>query len=100
MGTWGFLTNHALVLIHIANHPRSTQREIAAAAGITERAAHTILRMLEAEEIVSRQKEGRRNRYVVDFDALMGHQLDAPYSVAELVENLMVLSRRLQQVAS
>ena len=100
MGTWGFLTNHALVLIHIANHPRSTLREIAAASGITERAALTILRMLEAEQIVSRQREGRRNRYQVDFDALMEHQLQAPYSVAELAENLMAISRGLQQVAS
>ncbi len=96
MATWGFLTNHALVLIHIANHPRSTLREIAAAAGITERATLSMLRMLEAEEIVSRQKEGRRNRYEVDFDALKEHQLQAPYTLAELVEGIMAIFRRLQ----
>ncbi len=96
MGTWGFLTNHALVLIHIANHPRSTLREIAAASGITERAALTILRMLEADEIVSRQREGRRNRYEVDFDALKEHQLQAPYTLSELVEGIMAIFRRLQ----
>ena len=96
MGTWGFLTNHALVLLHIAAHPRSTLREIAAASGITERAALTILRMLEAEEIVSRQKEGRRNRYQVDFDALKEHQLQAPYSVEELAEGIITIFRRVR----
>ncbi len=96
MGTWGFLTNHALVLIHISNHPRSTLREIAAATGITERAALTILRMLEADEIVSRQREGRRNHYQVDFDALREHQLKAPFTLAELVEGIMAIFRRLQ----
>ena len=96
MGTWGFLTNHALVLIHIGAHPRSTQKDIAAAAGITERAAHTILRRLEADGIISREREGRRIRYEVDFDALREHQLQAPYSVAELAEGIMAIFRRLQ----
>ncbi len=96
MGTWGFLTNHALVLVHIANHPRSTLREIAAAAGITERAAYTILRMLEAEEMVSRHKEGRRNRYEVDLVALLEHQAQGPYTLGELAENFMAMAKRLQ----
>ena len=63
MTRWDFLTNHALVIIHVIENPRSTLREIAAAAGITERAALSILRALEEEEIISRVKEGRRNRY-------------------------------------
>lgn len=100
MGKWGFLTNHALVLIHVANHPRSTLREIAHAVGITERAALSILRSLEEEAIVYRQKEGRRNRYWVDFDALLQYQMRGPYSVAELAQNLMDISKRLRQPAS
>lgn len=100
MGTWGFLTNHALVMIHVANNPRSTLREIANAVGITERAALSILRMLEEEGIITRQKEGRRNRYWIDFEALLRHQLKGPYSVEELAENLMAMSQRLQQVAT
>ena len=71
MARWGFLTNHALVLMHVANHPRSTLREIAAAVGITERAALSILRLMEEDAIITRQKEGRRNKYWVDFNALM-----------------------------
>ncbi len=96
MGTWGFLTNHALVLIHIANHPRSTLREIAEATGITERAALTILRMLEADEIVSRQKEGRRNHYQVDFAALVEHQKQGPYTLGALAGNFMAMAERLE----
>ena len=100
MKKWGFLTNHALVLIHVANNPRSTLREIADAVGITERATLSILRSLEGEAIIYRQKEGRRNRYWVDFDALLQHQLQGPYSVADLAQNLMEVSRRLSQLAS
>ena len=100
MASWRFLTNHALVLIHVANHPRSTLREIANAVGITERATLSILRAMEEEKIITRQKEGRRNRYWVDFSALLEHQLSGPYSVSELVEELTGIAQRLQQAAS
>ena len=96
MARWGFLTNHALVLIHVSNNPRSTLREIAAAVGITERAALSILRLMEEDAIVTRKKEGRRNKYWVDFNALLEHQLPGPYSVAELVEELTGVAGRLQ----
>jgi DNA-binding IclR family transcriptional regulator len=100
MASWGFLTNHALVLIHVANNPRSTLREIAGAVGITERATLSILRAMESERIISRQKEGRRNRYWVDFPALLHHQLQGPYSVVELVEALTAIAKRLQEEGS
>jgi DNA-binding MarR family transcriptional regulator len=97
---WDFLTNHALVLIHVMDHPRSTLREIADAAGITERAAVSILRALEEDGIVSRQKEGRRNRYWVNVEALLRHRRQGPYSVEELAEGLRHLSQELQESAA
>jgi DNA-binding IclR family transcriptional regulator len=70
MRRWGFLTTHALILIQVTQHPRSTVREIALALGITERAALSALRDLREEGIVERTREGRRNSYTIDFDAL------------------------------
>jgi DNA-binding IclR family transcriptional regulator len=99
MAHWDFLTNHALVLIHIVEHPRSTLRDIADAAGITERAAVSILRALEADDIVSRQKEGRRNRYWVNTQALLSHRRQGPYSVEELAEGLRQLAQQLSESA-
>lgn len=98
MAKWRFLTNHAMVLMHVANHPRSTLREIAMAAGITERASLSILRAMEEDKIISRKKEGRRNKYWVDFNALMDYPLGGPYSVAELVEALTNIAVELQKV--
>ena len=99
MTHWDFLTNHALVLIHVLDHPRSTLRDIAAAAGITERHAVSILRGLEEDDIVSRQKEGRRNRYWVNIEALLRHRRLGPYSLEELAEGLLHLSRQLSESA-
>ena len=53
---WGLLTNHALVLIHVTEHHRSTLREIASDVGITERAALSILRALEEDAIIAAAK--------------------------------------------
>lgn len=67
MGTWSFLTNHALVLMHISRGMESTGIAIAQAVGITERAARRIVGDLEAVGYIERERVGRRNRYQVDL---------------------------------
>jgi DNA-binding Lrp family transcriptional regulator len=100
MARWDFLTNHALVLIHVIDHPRSTLREIASAVDITERATLSILRALEEDDIISRMKEGRRNHYWVNFEALLRHRKQGPYSLEELGNALRGLSRRVSESAA
>ena len=71
---WGFLTNHALVLIYVVKHSVATVREISAGVGVTERATLEILRQLSEEGIVQRHREGRRNTYSVDFEELAAYR--------------------------
>ena len=97
MAPWDFVTNHALVVIHVIDNPRSTLREIAAATGITERASLSILRALEEEEIITRVKEGRRNRYWVNFAALLSHRRQGPYSVRQISAALVRLAERFSE---
>lgn len=92
---WGLLTNHALVLVHVIEHPRSTLRDIADSVGITERAALSLLRALEADSIVARRREGRRNVYTVDIDALMAHRTHGGYSIGQIASALFALSGRI-----
>jgi len=94
MRTWSLLTNHALVLIHVTRHPRSTLRQIAQAVGITERSALSILRSLETDGIVSRRKVGRCNVYTVDLEALAQRPAHGPYTLAELAGALLALTGR------
>ena len=68
MAEWGFLTNHARVLLHIAHDPGARLRDIAASLGITERRAHGIITDLAEAGYVITQKDGRRNRYQVQAD--------------------------------
>ena len=81
MATWGFLTNHAHVLIQIARNPRSTGREIALAAGITERAAINVLHDMRRAGVVSTRREGRQNINRLDMTTLAQHR---PWAVADM----------------
>jgi DNA-binding Lrp family transcriptional regulator len=62
---WSFLTNHAKVLLCVAQDPQMRLREIGDAVGITERAVHRIVVELEAAGYLTRGRDGRRNRYAV-----------------------------------
>ena len=63
--TWSFLTNHARVLLCIAQDPGVRLREIGDRVGITERAAHRIVDELVEAGYVDRTRNGRRNRYAI-----------------------------------
>jgi Winged helix-turn-helix DNA-binding len=63
--TWSFLTNHAQVLLCIAQDPGIRLREIGERVGITERAAHRIVSELAAAGYISRKRNGRRNHYTI-----------------------------------
>ena len=95
MRKWGFLTNQALVLMRVFEHPRSTLREISQWVGITERAALSILRQLEEEDLVQRAKEGRRIRYTVNLHAALGSRTEGPYRIREIIT---VLARLLDEL--
>jgi len=66
--TWSFLTNHARVLVCIAQDPGVRLREIGEIVGITERAAHRIVGELVDAGYVTRRRVGRRNHYTVRSD--------------------------------
>jgi MarR family len=66
MADWSFLTNHARVLVCIANDPGVRLRDIAASLGITERTTHTIVADLTQAGYVVKLKDGRRNRYRIE----------------------------------
>ena len=62
---FGFLTNHGLALLCIAEDPEIRMRDIAANVQITERAAQRIVADLVDAGYLDRQRVGRRNRYTI-----------------------------------
>jgi DNA-binding MarR family transcriptional regulator len=84
--SWTFLTNHAHVLVCLSGDGDQTLREIALRIGITERAVQRIIADLEAAAIITREKEGRRNRYQINSQVRLRHDLEAHKTVGDLME--------------
>ena len=83
--SWHFLSNHAHTLICLADDPEARVRDVADRVGITERAAMRIVKHLEEAGIITRQREGRRNRYVIHAHRKLRHPLESHCSVGLLL---------------
>lgn len=99
MPTWRFLTNHAVVLLHVAIHPDSTLREISTAVGLTERSVISIVRALEEDGIASHSKSGRRNVYRIDHAAVIKHlrEQTEPFTLEQIAMQTAALAKRLRE---
>jgi predicted transcriptional regulator len=65
MSNWSFLTKHGRVLLCIARDPGVRLRDIATELEITERSAYALVGDLASAGYVLKEREGRRNRYVI-----------------------------------
>lgn len=88
MAQWTFLTNHALVLGHLARDPLKTANEISAQIGVTERAVRRIIADLNQEKYIVKRKEGRRVRYKVNRRLPLRHKTQQDCPVGLLMEVL------------
>ena len=88
MSKWTFVTNHAVVLTYLANHPSITAREVALEIGITERAVRTIIADLDSEGYIVKAKEGRRSRYSVNAGLPLRHSAQSDKQVGDLLKLL------------
>jgi DNA-binding IclR family transcriptional regulator len=90
---WRFVTSHTQVLLCLHRNPRVRLRDIAETVGITERAAQRIVSDLVEAGYVSRQREGRRNRYVLNLSVPMRHPSQVNHEIGELVDVLRLDDR-------
>ena len=95
MPGWKFLTNHALVLCLVAQHPRITAREISMTIGITEKATRNIINDLDTDGYLDKKKEGRRTRYSIDPDMPLRSETQQDMAVGDLLEVLGWKRRRV-----
>jgi DNA-binding IclR family transcriptional regulator len=86
--TWTFLTNHAQVLLCLADTPDIRLRDVAERVGITERATQRILADLTEAGYVKTERVGRRNRYTVDRQHAMRHSAQVGYEIDALLAAL------------
>jgi DNA-binding MarR family transcriptional regulator len=88
---WTFLSNHAHVLVCLAQDPDARLRDVALSVGITERAVQKIVGDLEEAGIIARERAGRRNSYRLKLDVPLRHALESHRTVGTLLS--LVLDR-------
>jgi hypothetical protein len=86
---WTFLSNHAHVLICIAQEPEVRLREVAARVQITERAVQRIVADLEQGGYLSHKRQGRRNYYELHADRPFRHPVAAHREIGSLLELIL-----------
>jgi hypothetical protein len=90
-GTWTLLTAHGRALVEIAANPDTRMRDLAAAIGVIERTAQSIVADLEYAGYLTRQRVGRRNRYTVNLDQPFRHRAQTGHQVGPFLHMLAAL---------
>ena len=83
--SWTFLTNHAHVLLCIAEDREARMRDLAGRVGITERAVQRIIEDLAAGGYLKIEREGRRNRYQINEELRLRHPVEKHRAVSGLI---------------
>lgn len=91
---WTFLTNHAHVLLSLAADPEARMRDVATAVGVTERAVQRIVRELEEAGYLQREREGRRNRYLLRESMPLRHPIEQHCEISTLLKIVTDGARR------
>jgi DNA-binding MarR family transcriptional regulator len=83
--SWTFLSNHAHVLITLAEDPTLPLRDVAQRVGITERSVQRIVSELEEGGYLVRTREGRCNRYTLRRAQPLRHPIEMHKRVGDLI---------------
>lgn len=92
--SWTFLTNHAHVLLCIAQDPGVRMREVAERVGVTERAVQRIVGELEEAGYLQRERDGRQNHYEVRSNLPFRHPIERDCEVSALIKMVLGAKRR------
>ena len=93
MAEWSFLTNHARVLLFIAEHPQARLRDLAETLDVTERTAFGVVADLTVAGYVVKEKDGRRNRYDIQEHLPLRDSIGRERTIGELLDLLVEVRR-------
>lgn len=84
--SWTLLTNHGRLLLLIAQDTTLRLRDLADAAGISERSAQMIVTDLEHAGYILKERAGRRNVYRINRARPFRHPAESGHTVGELID--------------
>lgn len=94
MADWSFLTNHGRALLFIGQQPDARLRDVAETLGVTERTAFGIVADLTEAGYVVKERDGRRNRYQLQYDQPLRDATPRERTIGDVLELLGAPDRR------
>ena len=88
MHDWSLFSSHGLVLLHLADNPDQTVRELSDLLGMSERHVTRVLADLESASMLVIRRAGRRNLYRLRRGARFRHPTLQNLRLAEVVSLL------------
>jgi hypothetical protein len=85
---WTFLSNHGRVLLCIARDPEMRLRDIAAELDVTERSAYGIVNDLTKAGYITKERDGRRNRYQIEHHLPLPEATGRNQAIGEVLDVL------------
>ena len=85
MPDWKLLSNHGRVLFCVARDPGVRLRDLANQLSLTERTAYGIVTDLAKAGVVTKERDGRRNRYHIHRDRPFDTALDQGVTLGDLL---------------
>jgi DNA-binding MarR family transcriptional regulator len=95
MAEWNLLTNHANVLLCVTEEPDIRLKDLAERIGISERAVKRIVADLERAGYISRERQGRRNHYLVHGEAAISGPMTRGMQLSALLSALLPVVAQL-----
>ena len=95
MSEWALLTNHANVLLCVTEEPDIRLRDLAVKIDISERAVKRIVADLEQAGYISRERQGRRNHYLVHGEAALSGPVTHGMHLGALISALLPVVSQL-----
>jgi DNA-binding IclR family transcriptional regulator len=97
---WTFLTNHGRALLCIAHDPGLRLRDLAAELGVTERSAYAIVNDLTEAGYVLKERDGRRNRYIIQHSLPLPETTPRERTVGDVLDLLVGARSRRTRTAT
>lgn len=88
------MTNHAHVLLCIAQDPAVRMRDMALRVGVTERAVQRIVAELEEGGYLKRERTGRQNRYEICSAFPLRHPIERDCEVSSLINLVLGATKK------
>lgn len=85
---WNLMATHGVVLFYIAANPEATMRQMSESLNLTERRIAQVVRDLAEAELLTVERNGRRNSYSVNPDAHFRHPTLSHITLGRFVQML------------